>query len=791
MDFSLENNGHQRPAQTSNSEPTLDFSKLIRISKKSILPVILILTLTNLTAYLIIRYTRPLFESRSELKLDVESKAGILGISTPNDLKINNLSGEIELIRSRLFIDQVISNVDLDVSYYAYGKILFDERYKNSPFEIRYELKNHSFYDRKFEVTIENRQNFLLTYYLGDQVVEKRYRFGEEIDTPYFNFIFFLTNHYQEDLEEKKYFFTINSHNAQASYLTRNLGVSPINFNANTILITFKDHNRYKAQDLVNAIDTMYLNYTLQEKRQANNQKINFIDQQLQQSEKKLMAFESYFEDFTIDHKTVNLHTDLNKTIDLMIQLDSQEISYENRLEHINELSNELDRAVEISPLKYAKLPSLFQQKIKEIADLAKRYQMILYSYNENTFAVQKIQQELELVKNDLAEFLEDERINLQEHLARIKNRKAELEKTFAQLPSMETEYNKAKRYYSLYENFYLTLMQRKTEFEIAQAGVITDFKILSPASLPGTPIAPKKGFIISIGLTSGLILSLLLIVLRYVFDNKIGSKSELERLTSLPLMGMVPTQKMSDELRLVVDEVPNSMISESFRSIRTNLDFFGLNKSKKVLSISSTVSGEGKTFIAVNLGAILAKTSQKVIILDFDLRKPNVAIYLEGEKKTYEKGLSTILINKYQWQECVLPTSVANMEYIPAGPLPPNPSELILTEAFSQLLESLKEAYDVILIDNPPIGVVTDGFLTMRNADLSIFILRSDYSRKDFVLNINKLVKDKRLNNVSLILNGINFADTGYTRNGYINGYYYNNKKRQRKSLLAKFLNF
>ncbi len=206
-------------------------------------------------------------------------------------------------------------------------------------------------------------------------------------------------------------------------------------------------------------------------------------------------------------------------------------------------------------------------------------------------------------------------------------------------------------------------------------------------------------------------------------------------------------------------------------------MDFINAQKEKKIISVSSTISGEGKTFISNNLGAIHAMSGKKVVVIDLDMRKPSLHKFYGNTENG--KGISTALIRKCNYRECILPTQVENLFYIPSGPIPPNPSELIMTEEFKLILDQLREDFDLVILDTPPIGLVTDGMLAIRKSDISIFVVRAEYSKRDFVSQINKLHQLKKLNNLSLILNAAEPGATyGYGKSyGYKGGYYSDQK--------------
>lgn len=760
----------------------IDFQKLGSVFRKSIVWIVVILLITNTVAYLYIRYTKPVYESHSDLKLDVKSEANLLEFNTlKENQNLNNISGEIELIKSKLFFSKVIDAVDLNTTYYAEGKINDEERYKNSPFEVRGSLRNESFLDTPIKVEIINANQFQLKYSLGEEETVKTYRFGEKITNSYFDFRIFLTSNYDPLTGNASYYFIINSDRSLLDYLSTNLVVEPLNLNANTIRLSFSDYNRYKARDLVNAIDTLYLNYTQEEKNKANKQRIEFLDQQLSQTEVRLETYEDYIEDFTISNKSLNLKEDMGRTILMMEEIDSQKVALGKEIEYLSSLEKTLgsDQTLLVRMPEYLPNAEIVNSAIEELNTLLNERAILLSSYNQNTYAVARKNQAIDQVENSIKENISRYKDLAVRELERLKNRADILQESFESLPSKSTEFTKVQRNFSLYEEFLLSLMQSKAEFEIARAGTVTDFKILSSATLPTTPIYPNVLIIYGMGAVSGIILSLLFLGIRYLLHNKISSLPELESLSKAPVLGVVPyyTEKMKFS-KLVIDKNPKSAMSESLRSIRTNMDFMNSKKDKKIIAVTSTVSGEGKTFISVNMGAIIAMSKQKVVIVDLDMRKPKVHQAFSEENSS--KGVSTILIDRHRVSECVRKTTIAGLDYIPSGPTPPNPSELLLNDELDILLDLLKVDYDVIILDTPPVGLVTDGILVMRKSDISMYVIRADYSKKGFLKSVNKLVTVNRFQNLALVLNSLNHSQSYGYGYGYGNHYYEETTKQK-----------
>ncbi|TDI69345.1 MAG: polysaccharide biosynthesis tyrosine autokinase [Bacteroidetes bacterium] len=774
--FDIEKDNFVVRGQHSYLGGEIDIEKLHTVLGKSWLWIMLIVLSTNLTAYLVIRWTKPLFESYSDIKLNVKKDANFLGFLEINEEQnLNNISGEIELIKSKLFFDKVIKTLDLDISYYAVGNILEDEKYRSPPFKVEYTFLDNWVYDQQFTVAISNEDEFILGYPDHTQIPDQSCRFSQTIQNEHFALRLTMNLPLNEVDKDQLYSFKINSQNSLLLYLENNITVEPLNLTANTIRISFRDHNRYKARDLVSAIDTIYLTYTKEEKNKANQQKIDFLDDQLLLTQSKLQDYESYFESFTIRNKTTDIQTDLSNTIKAITVLDSQNVILEKKLTGIHQLQSNVGNQTGAPErlLQYSSYNEDINTTLSKLGDLVRERELLKISYHKNTFAVIKVDQEITLIQEQLESYLQAHEKELQSEQMVIGSKRMTLEKRLRTLPAQGTEFTSNQRNFSLYEEFLLTLMKLKADFQVAQAGTVTDFVILSAAVLPNSPVSPNRLIIYGLGVVSGLIFSFLFVGVRYTLHNKITSQAELERITSLPILGLVPEYhkgKMGLS-KLIIDKNPKSPVSESLRSIRTNMEFLRISEGPKIISVTSTVSGEGKTFLAINLGGIISLSKQKVLLVDMDMRRPK--IHLAFNNKPVNKGLSTILINKHSLKECLLHTNLENLDYLPAGPTPPNPSELLMGKEVDQLFKEMKQHYSTIILDTPPVGLVTDGILAMKKADIPIYIIRADYSRKDFVNTLNRLAKTDRFKNLSIILNSVQITSKRGYGYGYGKDYY------------------
>ena len=422
---------------------------------------------------------------------------------------------------------------------------------------------------------------------------------------------------------------------------------------------------------------------------------------------------------------------------------------------------------------------------LKEYNDARMDMLRIKNTQSSETYGFRRKLNMLNNTKLSLMTQLSQNRHLLQKELYQINSGIFNLESQLVDLPNKETELARLKRHYDIYEKFYLLLLEKQTEFEIAKAGAVPSFVVLANASVASIPIFPQARMAYGFALGFGFLISLVLVLIRYLLDSSLSSLKEIESDLRLPVMGGIPEylKEKMDVSRLIVHENPKSQISEALRSIRTNIDFISnIREKKKVISITSTISGEGKTFVAINLAGILAQSGLKVVLLDLDMRKPKVHLSFGVDN---DKGMSTILIGKHKPEECVKKTSIENLDFIPSGPTPPNPSELILRDDFTDLIKNLKEKYDIVFIDSPPVGLVTDGILIMKHVDIALYVLRINYSKRSFKANIHRLLEQANFKHMGIIVNAVQSVHTyGY---GYGYGYgYYDHDTKKAKHLTA-----
>ncbi len=433
---------------------------------------------------------------------------------------------------------------------------------------------------------------------------------------------------------------------------------------------------------------------------------------------------------------------------------------------------------------------------LERLGDLEKRKRELLLQVSPEHPRVLQLDEEIAEIRGELLNDLDNVIKRLRYKLNNVESEYKTLLSRFLLLPEKESEFSKLNRQYEIKEAFFQNLLDKQSEVAIAKAGIVSDYLVLAKAGEAKKPIAPNGPLLWMIALSIASILSLLIVAIRYVLHSTIISLEDIKRITDVPVLGIVPS--VSNEFpisTIVVNHNPKSLVSESFRSLRANLKFINsdrVSEGPKTLAVTSTISGEGKTFVAINLGAILSFLDKKVILLDLDMRRPRLSAIFNVENS---RGMSTILIGNDTLEDCVYQTKLPNLHFITSGPIPPNPAELILSEKFNDIVEGLKADYDYIIIDTPPIGLVTDGLEVIKSVDYPMYIFRADYSNRAFVGNVNKLVNENDIDHLSIVLNDFGRGVSGYYYGygGYGYGYsysyggYYSDEKVKEKTFVRK----
>jgi capsular exopolysaccharide synthesis family protein len=405
-------------------------------------------------------------------------------------------------------------------------------------------------------------------------------------------------------------------------------------------------------------------------------------------------------------------------------------------------------------------------------AQMARNIQ--LYTSTRKGPPIEEINQKINRMKKDLLIYIDNSQKVISDQRNQLLRQIARTEGIIGNIPIKQREVLNIERNLEVNQKMYSFLLEKKAENTISRAGIVPESKIIESARSIGI-VKPNKSRIVYSFLGVGFIISIIIVFIRTTFYETIDSIDFLKQKTTYPILGEVIFQKdASNTSPIVVDSDPRAIITESFRTIRTNLQFLTSGDGPKVYLFTSNNPGEGKTFCSVNLGALLAKGGKKVLVLEFDLHQPRVH---QALNLSSEIGLTTILIGKANPQDCIIGSSVENLDVILSGPSPPNASELILHPEINELFAFAKANYDFVLIDTPPIGLITDALVLMRYADVTMFVINTRHAYRESLSNAHEAAANKGTTNFSFILNGVKRSKSKYYYKRYGYGYGYGGK--------------
>ena len=727
----------------------LDIKLFLYIAKKNILFPVIFVLIAIAGAWLYLRYTPPVYQTSAILQLGAQSEATLI-LPTPGIYE-DDLAKQIELLRSTTFLQRALSRLPLEVSYYSKGHVLNYEQYRNTPFTVDISIKDSSLYGVPVYLDFESPDNIILSY--NNKGQQRRFEMGEnsraslpEMDITIQIHNFNTIREQQSLFSRNSFFFVLNNPENFASAYSRDIKINVLNSAAKTIQISYQGTNAQKASDIVNSIAEEFSIYDLEKKAESANNILEFIDQRLdilfdQLSESEI-ELENFKKEHGIDEVTLTpLPTLQGRIADFENQIVMLEMEKSVFTEIETTLLNE-DQDVDVYRLIAILSGSEFRGNISEMLltlqeQLLER-ERLLYEVTPESRQIESLNYQIDIQKRILVESINTLLSNLN---SRIDDLSAKIESyesyIFNQTGQYSLiEYSMLQRVYSINERFYNQLVEKKAEYSISRAGYVSQSVILEKSRTPGRPISPIPGSIYASSLLAAIFLGLGVFLLKYLFYNEIPSLHDLVKYTHAPVIGVIP--KYKNEIpsnQLLVLKKPKSLIAEALRAIRTNLQFIDNEPGSKLVAVTSTISGEGKTFFAMNLAGILAFSDKKVIVIDFDMRKPKIH---KGFNVDNVKGVSTILSNIDAIDDCIQPSRVKNLDFITAGPVPPNPSELILTQKMDEMMEYLKTRYDYVIADNPPVGIVTDGMKSILMSDYPIYVLKANYSKRVFIQNIN-----------------------------------------------------
>jgi tyrosine-protein kinase Etk/Wzc len=780
-----------------------DFTIFIQILRKTYWVALILVILSSIAAFLYLRYTPPLYHSVSVIQInEMDRTSSLLNIE---DVYHNtDISKTIELIRSKEFLKRAFNKLPLEVSYFNEGTFLSTELYLNCPYSIEVKVNSNELYNRPFYIDFIDGSTAKIYGRNKHDKYEKIITLNEwnQIDGGQLRcrvLDYTELNSHNLDFKSIRYYFILNNPQEILATHIPNLDISLLNSSAQTIQILYAGNNAEKTQQIVNTIAEEYLKYDVEVKKESAANILAFIDDQLRSVYKNLDETEKQIHTFKKENKIADDKLQQNSSpfpifLSKMNELEDKLVSIDYELLALNQVKSKLNDKENVNI--YELLASLSGTQSEQVMinilnnlqQLINQRDQLLNNITTDNLKVKMLEKQIENqteLTNDFVNSTIDRLTSKKvEYQEKIKNYQ---DKLFNEKQYDELEYSKLSRLYEINEGFYHQLIEKKAEYMISQAGYVSQNTILERANLSILPISPLSKKIYPFFFLMGLLAGGVYIALRYLLYDEVSSINTIQNYTSAPILGIIPVYRKEIPVsQLLVSRDSNSVFSEAFRTIRSNLQFISHGAETKIVTISSTISGEGKTFVAINLAGILSITGKRVVLLDLDLRKPRIHL---GFNANNEKGVSTLLIGRYKLEQCIQKSELPNFDFITAGPVPPNPSELANSKAMEMLLNDLEELYDIIIIDTPPVGIVTDALPNLHRANYPIYVMNAKVSRRYFIENINRLRKEKGMDNLSIILNAVELQYRRYGSYGYGYGYGYYAEDEEKETTVAQKL--
>jgi len=695
----------------------------------------------------------------------------------------NNVENQLIILKSTKQIEKTLKQLDFSVSYFQKGLFLTNEIYNQTPFIVIPDTTEIPLPYKTFCIEFISQDEFYLTID-GNKDYKKRGKFFEKITEPRFSFTI-------QPVEKKintqryvnnTYCFKFNTLENliflyQQKLLIQQIGRSSI------YEISITENNTQKGIDFLNKLAINSVNYTLEKKNQIANNTINFIDNQLVGVTDSLSKAKKVLQNFRSRNEMMDVGIQGQMINQQSQQLDNERRQITQQLDYYNYLldyvQNNRDSEEDITPPTQNVTDPILSQLIGQLSDLNAQKSSLLFNSSEANPNVTRINRSIKTVKTSIIENTKNQIASTERRLKDVDERLMNLSHQIRKLPRTEQMLSDIQRKFEMTDEMHTHLLERRANAQLAQAANMPDNEIIEYAAA-GVRVSPDKNRSIIIVILFGMFFPAIVIFLIIYLNNKVQDKDDLEDINT-PIIGSTPQQKKKKKKKNRLDIInnPRSAIAEAYRSIRTSLEFYPVENNCKTVLVTSSIPGEGKSFCAANLAISYAQLGKKTILLEFDMRKP--ALHKTLGIDSSKKGLlSRFLINDKENNKngLIERTQVQNLDVVFAGDIPPNPVELIAGEKTNLLFTQLKQLYDIVIIDTPPIGLVTDAIILSGYADINLLIVRHNITPLKTVSEILEDDNIKKMRNLNILINALPNKRFGYSyKYGYgaKNDYYTN----------------
>lgn len=775
---------------TNTSHREIDHLKIVRIVLSRWYLLMGTILLALFIAHLYLWYTPKIYATNGVLKFEEKKTqlyelANIMGNS---GRPTANIQSEKIILQSRNLLLNAIKRLNYDISFYISGRACDYDLYPEKPFQIIYSKSGKlTFFKRPIQLKPLNQQTFKLSWETAGIQKQKIVRYNSPVNIGDISFII-KTNH--QARTNVTYLFKFNSPETLLERISEGLFINEALKNGNIINLQQTDSNPRFAADVLNAIMLEYLAYDRNQKTQSATQMIRFINAQQAYLAATVKDSESALEKHQQNSGIMNIDATANIALSKISELESRSSLMNLQLLGIDQLKKQImanKGSINLNFNLEGNIDPLLGTLIVSLNGLLKEKSTLLKTYNPNSSTIEDLDLQIAQIKTAALRNTEASSQRIIKSISYINQQIIKTERHTALLPAAEKNRISLRRDFEINEKVYSFLTEKKLEAQINRAAILPGATIIEYAEINEVPVSPDPGKTYRMAIVLGLLAGLAIIVLIRILNPFIYDKDWVESVTDIPIAGIIkkyPHKIEEDSTQILSLAKPRSIFAESLRAVRTNLSFLASEKKCKVICITSEIAGEGKSFIALNLAGTLALIDKKVIVICADLRRPKLQKAFQG---TSSKGLSNYLAAQCSADEIIQHTPYKKLDFISAGPLPPNPAELLLNKRFEELISELKRNYEIIMIDTAPVGLVSDAIPLICKSDINIFIIRHGKSRHSAAMVPQGLANKYGLKNVIIILNA--FTEThlqsGYYKNGTNlgSGHYYADYNEQEHS--------
>ncbi|WP_224999086.1 tyrosine-protein kinase [Cesiribacter sp. SM1] len=735
-------------------------------------------------AYLYLRYTTPQYLVTTSILVKSDQQSGGLTESAvfndiPGFKSSTNIDNEIRLLKSQSLMYRVFNELDLHVTYYGEGRIKDPELYGNSlPFRVitnKLDTLSHN-----KVITVHLRGNNVYNIEYNEKV--STHKFGQSVNLGFGEFtIVSAPARNREGMRVRVHFH--DTEKVASNYSNRLVVEKDQLAWSSALMLSLVDPVPEKGVDILNKLIEVYNKEAVEDKNVIAANTIEFINERLKFLTDELTDVEKDVEEYKRERRLVNVGTEAEMYLQGRTGYDQQLAEYDLQLEILSSIENYLskgDNDFGLVPSSLSIGDPTLQRLIDRFNELQLERQRLLLTNKPNNPLVQNLAEQLNDLRLNILENLRNIQQSMELTRSNLQANFAQFESKIEQVPLMEREIQAISRQQGIKEGLYLYLLQKREESALSLAATVSNSRVIDPATAGSIPVSPESSTFYMYALILGLGVPFAFIFVKEMLNNKVQEHKDVDKATATPVLGEIAHKRSGESL--VVTKDSRSPVAELFRLIRANLQFANAGKENKVMLVTSSASGEGKTFFSLNLGASLALSGKRVVVVDFDLRKPSL---LQNLAMTNDFGITNYLVTENTpINDLIKPTKVSpNLFLVGAGPIPPNPSELMLLPKIGELIEGLRQRFDYVIIDTSPVGQVADAFSLSAYIDVSLYLIRYQFTEKEQVKIVDDIYKKKKLKHTMIVLNDARKGG-GY---GYGKGYGYGYGQEKKKGFFGR----